>query len=853
MATLHKIGSPLTAESRVKLNENWDIIEQMLSSFRRQLQFVSGVDDIEAVIKRLDATMNNVDVLQKRFTDSLNHLETESDRILTESETNLHNQLEEIERQAEARLTKEIADLQNQIVSTIATLQTNIETGETLQQETTELIDRLNTALDEMEKRIVNAIERTDTAIQAVNDERARLEQMKVMGDYDAGTSYAEGNMVAFEGSTYAARKATTGVAPVAYETSDTWQLIARRGLDGLGTVSYINGVGADDDGNVTIEKGNIGLENVDNTADLEKPLSTAQIAALDQMAVNLRTMGAAGDGSNARQTMLDALEKGNETILVPKGTYTLKEILLRRNVRIVGTGWDSVLKLPTDLTTSIRGLVDGVEGISNAMFAINEPVHITFENLTFDGDCFNQSEIYNGGCFLRIFKPALETEQKINVTFKNCQFINNNHTVIGAYGSGRSDYIFVNVYDCYFGGGTKGTTQTAITSKWAQGYAPHYISTYDNITLTIEGNKFIDDILPDNVKTFGRVAINATVTDTTSVANSDKLSTSMFVSNNVFKNLGRNAASPNGLGVIDMYVNGENAVITGNKFINSQMQSIRGKVNVKNLIVSNNVIVGGIDGGIAFHPNNFASKKGNTVIANNIVENTKGYGILLNGDSSTDTNPYFENAIVTGNLVKGITAVAYRADLANGIYLKKVRNATVANNQLMNILNDGLYAESVNGLTISNNLIKTTTNEANLGRGIYGKLLLGSVSIENNSIYANSAAVYMTFLVDNVDNINRSVRMVHNHFLEIRNATSQGIYVSDFLMGVVAHNIIDGMKAASGATAYAFNFKGGILHLVGNIYADILGLNNDPTSMQYAIKLKGNVTTLKELYNSWQ
>ena len=147
-----------------------------------------------------------------------------------------------------------------------------------------------------------------------------------------------------------------------------------------------------------------------------------------------LHLMGAAGDGSDATEPMQRALKEGNETIFIKQGSYTLKEILLQQNVRIIGDGSATVLKLPTDLTNSIRGQVNGVEGIANAMFAINEPVQVTFENLTFDGDFFNQPDPYNGGCFLRIFKPGFETDKKIMVTFRNCQFINNNHTAIGVY-----------------------------------------------------------------------------------------------------------------------------------------------------------------------------------------------------------------------------------------------------------------------------------------------------------------------------------------------------------------------------------------------------------------------------------
>ena len=566
-----------------------------------------------------------------------------------------------------------------------------------------------------------------------------------------------------------------------------------------------------------------------------------------------LHLMGAIGDGSDAREPMRRAVSEENETISVYEGIYTLKEIPLQKNTRIIGEGRASVLKMPTDLTTAFKGEVNGVAGASNAMFAINRPIHVTFENLTFDGDFFNQSEPYNAGCFLRIYRPTLKENEKIIVTFKNCQFINNNHSAINVYGTDQTDAIFINVYDCYFSGGAKGTTQTAIPDKWAQGFSPYYISCYDNVTLTIDGNKFIDDILPDNVENFGRIAINTTVSDTTSIANSDKYSTSMFITNNVFENLGRNAAAPNGLGVIDMYVNGENVVITGNKFINSQMQSIRGKVNVKNLVASNNVIQGGLDGAIAFQPNNYASKKANVVIGHNVVENTKGFGVLLNADSPSDGKLYFENVIITGNLVNGITEATYRAGLAYGVFLKNVRNATVADNQFINILNEGIYTDTVDGLTVANNIIQTTTNEANFGRGIFGRLLLGSVSLENNKIQANTSGVYITFLKDDATNINRSIRMIQNHLQEVRNVTSQAVYIADFSAGVVSNNIVDGMQAAPDSTAHAFNFRGNVLSLIGNVYADISGRNNDPTGSQNAIKLKGNVTNLKESNNSWQ
>lgn len=852
MAMLHRIGSPLSAENRVKLNENWDIIEQLLTSFRQQLQFVSGVENIEEVIDYLNDTMDNVNDLRTRFDEALGVLIKERDDLLKRSEESLTGHIDTLSNIAMEQLQAEIDALQSEVVETIATLQENIDRGEQLQGETTELIDQLTagitemesrtqSALDNMESRVAETLGRMNTATDEANAERERLESIRFMGDYDADTTYMPGNMIAFAGSSYIALLETTGVEPVPYESSDTWRLMARRGMDGLGTVSYVNGVGADEEGRVTIGKETIGLDNVDNTADAEKPLSTPQREILDEMSTNLSLMGATGDGSDARQIFLDALAEKNETILVPKGIYTMKEIVLRRNVRIIGTGWDSVLRLPTDLTTAIRGAVDGVDGMKNAMFGIAEPIHVTFENLTFDGDFFNQPEKYNGGCFLRIFKPSVDSDNKITVTFKNCNFINNNHTAIAGYGSGRTDSIFINVHDCYFAGGAKGTTQTSIAG-WSQGYAPHFISTYDNITLTVIGNKFIDDILPDNVTTFGRVAINATVTDTSSVENSDKLATSMFIQNNVFKNLGRNASSPNGLGVIDMYVNGENVVVSGNKFINSQMQSVRGKVNVKNLIVANNVVQGGLDGGIAFHPNNYASKKGHAVVANNVVENTLGYGILFNGRSGTDPKPFFESVIISNNMIRNIGVVDYRDDLANGVFLSRVKNANVTGNEFTNILYDAISIEESEDITVCNNICHTRSEVDALGRGIYARLISGSAMIIGNKVSGNTNGIYLVF---NTSATQRTAVVKGNHIKEVRNASGQALYIGEFLTGVAEGNIVDNVIPKTGVTVYGYNFKGTLLTLTGNVYYD-------GTSQSLAIKLKGNIGTLKESNNSW-
>lgn len=60
-----------------------------------------------------------------------------------------------------------------------------------------------------------------------------------------------------------------------------TWAVPAGGGGGGTGTVDTVNGIGPDGSGNVTLSSANIGLGNVNNTSDANKPVSTAQASAI--------------------------------------------------------------------------------------------------------------------------------------------------------------------------------------------------------------------------------------------------------------------------------------------------------------------------------------------------------------------------------------------------------------------------------------------------------------------------------------------------------------------------------------------------------------------------------------------
>ncbi|WP_249645713.1 MULTISPECIES: methyl-accepting chemotaxis protein [unclassified Lysinibacillus] len=103
-------------------------------------------------------------------------------------------------------------------------------------------------AVEATEVAIVNAVEATDAANQAA-------ENIKGWGtavEWDAVTNFEKNNVVTENGSTWQAKRQNTNSRP-SMDNQD-WILIARRGVDGTGSVSSVNGQSPDENGNVELE-----------------------------------------------------------------------------------------------------------------------------------------------------------------------------------------------------------------------------------------------------------------------------------------------------------------------------------------------------------------------------------------------------------------------------------------------------------------------------------------------------------------------------------------------------------------------------------------------------------------------
>lgn len=131
---------------------------------------------------------------------------------------------------------------------------------------------------------------------------------VKPRGTYDAGTAYVLDDAVLYNGSTWIALQATTGNAPPTLPTTSNahWQLLARQGIDGAGTVNSV-GAGA-----------GVAVDNADPTAPVVSVLLGTNV--LDFAAAN----NINDDGPAFESAQAAAIAAGSKLVVVPANTYLI-------------------------------------------------------------------------------------------------------------------------------------------------------------------------------------------------------------------------------------------------------------------------------------------------------------------------------------------------------------------------------------------------------------------------------------------------------------------------------------------------------------------------------------------------
>lgn len=288
MPQLYNVDSPINPEQRNNINATFEDILRRFSNLTLQISILSGGEDLEATLQRIEDAIN-----------SANDTTANAQKVLDDISAALND---------------------------------------------------LQTALQNSENATNDAIQATSQVQQEVTSLQNMIEQLGNAESYDNDKTYSKNNVVEYNGSSFMAIQETTGNLPptLPSKRNDYWQLLAQRGIDGNGSVSSVNAKSPDVNGNVQLVSSDIGavsesffdsvVQQVNQSLDLK--------VEKNDLVVNVKDFGALGDGvtddSNAIQQAIDfAYGRGGGIVYVPfsENGYLIssRSLVLLKDVQLLG------------------------------------------------------------------------------------------------------------------------------------------------------------------------------------------------------------------------------------------------------------------------------------------------------------------------------------------------------------------------------------------------------------------------------------------------------------------------------------------------------------------------------------
>lgn len=282
---LQETLSPINRDGRNRINENWQRIMAYFDTVQQQIKVLAGGTEVDELLQRIEDAITNAYTAVELAISENNAATQEAINNVNESLQQLAQAIIEantaiqatqeatIEANAAAQTANEKVVEAAQIIESLTLLKDQLEQMQTvLTQVTTAAQTATDNAIDATENAndaTANANQATqaidaklnevDTAIlnatDAATEATQAAENIKGWGTavvWDAVTNFEKNNVVTENGSTWQAKRQNTNSRP-SMDNQD-WILLARRGVDGTGSVSSVNGQSPDENGNVELE-----------------------------------------------------------------------------------------------------------------------------------------------------------------------------------------------------------------------------------------------------------------------------------------------------------------------------------------------------------------------------------------------------------------------------------------------------------------------------------------------------------------------------------------------------------------------------------------------------------------------
>lgn len=296
MVATYNINSPLNRQERTNLNDSLNDAQSRLVSLQRQINTLSGGNEIEKILERIEETVNNGNA-----------------------------SIAEIQA---------VIDSGNQYLSSFEQAETNIEgVINNANQSVTNNIRTVDELVVRTEAELSGVVNSTNEQIQVITNNvdqlAADLAGYNIpITNFDLSTAYIVNQAVRYNGTTYRAKVATqNNPLPTSSQVENTWwTLEAQRGVDGNGAVSSVAGILPTLDGDVNITPEDINALGQQHLTDIDnrhiKVISNSQ-PDITSNEIFFQQTGATPD-TPARPTYDAVLESVNSLYTNANSDYVL-------------------------------------------------------------------------------------------------------------------------------------------------------------------------------------------------------------------------------------------------------------------------------------------------------------------------------------------------------------------------------------------------------------------------------------------------------------------------------------------------------------------------------------------------